>query len=167
MRGLLLLGLVVVGGYYAWTHFPVAATTSNGALPANYNQIGHSHPKAPQPTLGGSDHLLTSIVGGNYQDAYLRGESAAATSVSCPEVSSAALDAKRSSWGATGSFYDCSISLADGSSKVECWFKAGGNYRSPFIVPSVSPGPGHMPIKGSCEFFAGTTSRMNFTDVQP
>ncbi len=169
MRGLVALAVVVVVGGFVWKHLPGGGVIAvgSGPRPANWNQVNHgSLPPITPPTLG-SNHAISSIVAGNYEDSYRRGPTAAPNSVDCPSVSSPSLDTERASWGATGSFYDCSITLADGSQTTECWFQSGSNYRMAFIVPPAAPGPIQPPIKGSCEFFAQTTSRVDFTEVVP
>jgi hypothetical protein len=169
MRGVVALIAVVLVLGVAWKHFSGGGVVvaGGGPRPANWSQVSHGHlPPLTHPTIG-SNQEISSIVAGNYEDSYRRGQSAAPSSVDCPTTTSASLDQVRASWGATGSFYDCSISLSDGSSATECWFKSGGNYRMAFVVPPAAPGAIRPPFKGSCEFLAATTSRVNFTDVVP
>jgi hypothetical protein len=169
MRGLVALAVLVVVGSFVWKHLPGGGVIAvgGGPRPANWNQVNHGTlPPITHPTLG-SNHAISSIVAGNYEDSYRRGQTAAPSSVDCPSVSSSSLDTQRASWGATGSFYDCSITLADGTQSTECWFQSGSNYRMAFSIPPAAPGPIQPPIKGSCEFFAQTTSRIDFTEVVP
>jgi len=150
--------LVVVGGYYAWTHFPVHAA-GGGPRPSNWAQLQHQLKPVPHPALGG-DNEVASIVASGFRDDYFRGETAAPTSVDCQSVSDTrALAGKRSTWGATGPFYDCAVALADGTSTVQCWFKAGRFYRHVVIE-------GATVDSGSCEQFALTSARVNFTEVR-
>lgn len=169
MRGLVALAAVVVVTGLVWKHLSGGGLVAlgGGPRPVNWNQINHgSVPPLTHPALG-SNHEISSIVAGEYEDSYRGGRSPAPTSVDCPSVSSPALALKRASWGATGPFYDCSISLADGSSATECWFRSGDLYRMVFLDPPAAPGPLRPPIKGSCEFFAQMAGRPDFTDVGP
>lgn len=164
---LALVALVVIGGL-VWKHIPGSGPIAlgGGPRPANWNQIKHSGPLPPTPHPNiGSNHDLSSKVAYDHLDAYRVGREAALTYVDCPEVSSPALDSKRSAWGATGPFYNCAMVFADGSQAVECWFRSGPYWRMIFGVPPPAPGPIQPPIKGSCESFTHMTGRVNFTQM--
>ena len=166
---LALVALVVIGGL-VWKHLPVSGPIAlgGGPRPANWNQIQHGGPvlPIPHPTLG-ANRDLASKVGEAHLDHYRSGLETAVTAVDCPAVTSPGLDTKRSSWGATGEFYDCNLSFADRTSTVECWFRAGDKWRRIFGIPAPDPNLRTIPppIDGPCEFFAQDAGHVGFTDL--